>query len=249
MAGVTDHRWNPIIERAEGLVREAGAAKAGLGTAAGSDPSGAAGVVLGGDGRVESVTVAADWRKLLPTGALENALGAAIGAAGTARLEAWAQAVADPAAVPAPGLPLEVPTDFARRLQEAATAEVTQESGTAALNEVLSLLQQVEQGLDEVSAKLNETVNRQLTGRSGNGQATVTVSGGGEFQEIRYERRWLRQAHAVDIERQTLAALHDAYAKVDRAGVAQLIAASPLGEAQRAVQDPFGLARRMRLTQ
>jgi len=245
---VADHRWDPILNHAEVLTRDAGAAWATVGSAQGSDPSGAVSVGLDGAGRVASIEVAEDWRGRLSNGAaLEEAIGQAVEAATRSRLETCARAVSDPEGVTAAGPPIEAPTDFAYRLQQAATGEVTAETGPAALSALLEVLQQVEQGLDEVSAKLNATINRGLTGRSGTDQVTVTVNGGGELRQVRYERRWLRQAPASDIARQTMAALRDAYRKVDRDGVSQLVAGGALGEAQRTVQDPFGLARRMRL--
>jgi DNA-binding protein YbaB len=199
---------------------------------------------------VSAVAVAVDWReRLRGGGTLEAAAGQAVQAATRARLETWARVFSDPESATTGGPPVEVPADYSARLREAATGEVTAETGAAVLSELLELLQQVEQGLDEVSERLSATVNRSLTGRSPNDQVRVTVSGGGEVREVRLERRWLRHAHATDIGRQLLAALGDAYAKVDREGVTQLVAGSALGEAQRAVQDPFGLARRMRLTE
>jgi hypothetical protein len=41
--------------------------------------------------------------------------------------------------------------------------------------------------------------------------------------------------------------LHAAYESVARGGVQKLIAESRLGQVHRATQDPFGLARRLRL--
>jgi len=248
--GVADHLWGPILDNAEALARDAGVAQASVGSARGSDPAEAVGVELDGAGRVSSVAVAVDWReRLRGGGTLAEAVGQAVRAATRSRLETWAKVFSDPGSATTEAPPLQVPTDYATRLQEAATGEVTAETGAAVLGELLELLQQVEQGLGEVSAKLSATVDRSLTGRSAGDQARVTVNGGGELREVRLERRWLRQAHATDIGRQLLTALRDAYAKVDREGVTQLVAGSALGEAQRAVQDPFGLARRMRLTE
>jgi hypothetical protein len=44
------------------------------------------------------------------------------------------------------------------------------------------------------------------------------------------------------------AAFRAAYEQVAVNGVQKLIADSPLGEVQRATQDPFGLAHRLRMT-
>jgi hypothetical protein len=75
----------------------------------------------------------------------------------------------------------------------------------------------------------------------------VTVSGGGDVLEVRYVQAWLLEAHEINIGRQTLAAFRDAYEQAAERGVDRLIAGSSLGEVQRLSQDPFGLARRLRL--
>jgi DNA-binding protein YbaB len=121
------------------------------------------------------------------------------------------------------------------------------EDGRAALLELLAMAEELERGIDEVSARLQSTVDATHTGRSADRHVTVTVTGGGAVTGVRYDRNWLLEAHEINIGRQTLSAFTAAYESAARTGVGQLIAESSLGEVQRAAQDPFGLARRLRL--
>jgi DNA-binding protein YbaB len=251
---MVESRWGSLQLAAERLAAHAAAARTAAAGARGSDQAAAVTTELNLDGRVDAVHVAADWRDRLrarqtaDAPGLADAVVAAIRAATTARLEAWAHAVEDPpstlAAAPVPG----TGDDFLRRLQQAAASAPGDETGQAALHEILNLLKQIEQGIDQVSTAADGALRRSLQGRSRDGQAAVTMTGGGDIERIRYQRHWLRHAHTDDIARQTMAALHDAYQQLDRGGIGQLIADSPLGAAQRTVQDPFGLAQRMRLT-
>jgi DNA-binding protein YbaB len=225
------------------------AAVAGAAGARGSDGTGAVTVTLDGDGHVAAVRVAAGWRRGLDTDALGDAVREAVQAAALARLAAWGEAYADDRApssdVVTDASPL--PDDFAEQLREAATARMSSADGRAALLELLAMAEAVERGLDEVSAGLQSTVEAVHTGRSGDRHVTVTVTGGGEVTGVRYDRGWLRDAHEINIGRQTVSAFTAAYASAARSGVDRLIADSSLGEVQRAAQDPFGLARRLRL--
>lgn len=246
---MADSRWDRFDQTARELDRFARFAQRQAAEAHGSDPTAAVTVGLDPRGRVNAMTVAADWRRRTRN-SLPDAVRAAIEAATTARLEAWANAMNDPSTgmTSATELDLEAPRDFAAQLQEAVAAHPTPEAGEAALGELLGILQQVERGLDEASAQVERALSRAVRGRSSDGKVAVTLSGGGDLHEVRYDRNWLQHAAASSISRQTLAAFGDAYSQLDQGGVAKLIADSALGEAQQAVQDPFGLARRMRLT-
>jgi DNA-binding protein YbaB len=254
------------------------AAAAGAADARGGDSTGVVTVSLDGDGHVAAVRVAAGWRRSLDPDELGNAVREAAQAAAVERLAAWGDAYADDtnvaAAVPhdgvaerlrtaaTPAVPHdrfaeqlreaatpEVPQDrFAERLREAATARMSSADGRAALLELLAMAKAVERGLDEVSARLQSTLDATHTGRSADRHVTVTITGGGEVAGVRYDRGWLRDAHEINIGRQTLSAFTAAYAAAARSGVERLIADSSLGEVQRAAEDPFGLARRLRLS-
>jgi DNA-binding protein YbaB len=224
------------------------AAAAAAANARGTDSTDAVTVSLNSDGHVASVQVAAGWRHRLDPDDLGDAVRQAVWAAAVARLAAWGEAYADePASSQGDTVTPPIHDSFAERLREAATARMSSADGRAALLELLAMAEAVERGLDEVSARLQSTVDATHTGRSADRHVTVTVTGGGEVTGVRYDRGWLRDAHEVNIGRQTVSAFAAAYAPAARSGVNRLIAESSLGEVQRAAQDPFGLARRLRL--
>lgn len=233
-----------LREQAVAAREHAWAAAAGARDARGTDRTGAVTVSLDGDGHVAAIQVAAGWRHRLDPDELGDAVREAAQAAAVERLASWGEAYADDSPVAA-----EVPPHdgFAQQLQNAATARMSSADGRAALMELLAMAEAVERGLDEVSANLQSTVDATHTGRSPDRHVTVTVTGGGEVAGVRYDRGWLRDAHEINIGRQTLSAFTAAYAAAARSGVDRLIADSPIGEVQRAAQDPFGLARRLRL--
>jgi DNA-binding protein YbaB len=236
----------------EGAAIREGARAAADGGAAGgrgSDSSGAVTVSLDGAGRVAGVQIAAGWRGRVDAGLLGEAVREAVLAAAVARLAAWGESYADEGAT-VPGPAVDGPLggeSFAEQLQQAATARMSAEDGRAALLELLAMAEELERGIDEVSARLQSTVDATHTGRSADRHVTVTVTGGGAVTGVRYDRNWLLEAHEINIGRQTLSAFTAAYESAARTGVGQLIAESSLGEVQRAAQDPFGLARRLRL--
>jgi DNA-binding protein YbaB len=238
------------LQRDAGAERErARAAAAAAADARGRDSTGAITVSLDGDGHVAAVQVAAGWRRWLDPDDLGDAVREAVQAAALARLAAWGAVYADDSAVSS-----DVATDappvrdtFAEQLRDVSTARMSSEDGRAALLELLAMAEAVERGLDEVSARVQSTIDATHTGRSGDKHVTVTVTGGGEVTGVRYDRGWLRDAHEINIGRQTVSAFAAAYASAARSGVDRLIAESSLGEVQRAAQDPFGVARRLRL--
>jgi DNA-binding protein YbaB len=225
------------------------AADGGASGARGSDRSEAVTVSLNGSGRVAGVQIAGDWRARIDPQHLGDAVREAVQDAAVARLAAWGEAYAEQSATgasaPAGGLPAG--ESFAEQLQQAASARMSAEDGRAALLELLAMAEELERGIDEVSARLQSTVDATHTGRSGDRHVTVTISGGGEVTGVRYDRNWLLEAHEINIGRQTLAAFTAAYESAARDGVDRLIAQSSLGAVQRSAQDPFGLARRLRL--
>jgi DNA-binding protein YbaB len=176
--------------------------------------------------------------------------------AATKRLTAWGQAYSDDTQGESSSSDGGTDADrvrsdrdeVQRRLQEMATAPMSAEDRRTALSELLALAEAIERGIDEVSDRLQATLDVRLTGHSPDRHVTVSITGGGEVTAVRFDRVWLRQAHELNIGRQITAAFRAAYEQVAAHGVDKLIADSALGEVQRTVQDPFGLARRLRLT-
>jgi DNA-binding protein YbaB len=246
-----DDRLDPLAalcEEGDALLREArSAAQAPAGP--GSDPTGSVRVTLDGQGRVAGVTVMTGWRQRLGADRLADAVVEAVRDASMRRLEAWGAAYGSG---PGNGGPLTDHVefdrdDFRRQLQAAATGHMSEADRRAALTGLLELAQSIERGLDEVSGGLRATLSAIHTGQSPDRHVAVTMTGGGEVTAVRLDPAWLREAHEINVGRQVKAAFRAAYELVAAHGVRRLIADSSLGEAQRATQDPFGLARRLRL--
>jgi DNA-binding protein YbaB len=233
-----------LLAEAAAVREQTRAAAAAAAYVRGSDSTESVTVSLNGDGHVAAVQVAAGWRQRLDPDDLGDAVLEAAQAAAVARLAAWGEAYTkeSPAAATPP-----VREDFAEQLNEVATARMSSADGRAALLELLAMAEAVEQGLDEVSARLQSTIDAAHVGRSADRHVTVTVTGGAEVTGVRYDRGWLRDAHEANIGRQTVSAFAAAYAVAARSGVDRLVAESSLGEVQRAALDPLGLARRLRL--
>lgn len=236
-----------LYEAGEQFVRRARSAKDAVG-APGTDASGAVSVTLDPDGRVAAVSVVAGWPQRVSEDRLGEAVRSAVQNAVSHRVAAWGESYASGAgeSSSAPD-PFPERAELQRRLRAAASGQMSGEDLRAALGELLAMARDIEQGLDEVSAKLRSTLGAAHTGRSPDRHVTVSMTGGGEVTAVRFEGSWLRQAHEINIGRQATAAFRAAYAEVAAHGVQRLIADSPLGAVQRAGQDPLGLARRLRV--
>jgi len=243
-----------LVEEGETLVRRAWTAE-NVPASPGSDPTGSVTVTVDVQGRVSAVKVLAGWRRRVGVEELPGAVVQAVRDASIRRLDAWGTAFGDASedrsagtASGAPGPVALDRDDFQRRLHAAATGTMSAEDRRAALGELLELAEAIERGIDEVSGKLQATLDTVHIGQSPDRHVTVTMTGGGEPTAVRFERGWLREAHEINISRQLTAAFTAAYRKVAAQGVRKLIADSALGEVQRRTQDPFGLAHRLRLT-
>lgn len=242
--------WGRLLDDGDALLRRSRSAQQ-VAVDPGADDSGMVRVTLDRQGRVAAVTLTAGWRRNLGADRLPHAVLTAIRDAGQRRLIAWGEAysgdqpVSGGAATASSGFDQ---ADFQRRLQAVATASMSAADRQAALRELLDLARAVERGIDEISGKLHATLDATHVGHSPDRHVAATVTGGGEATAIRYDQAWLRAAHEINIGRQTTAAFHAAYQQVTAHGVHNLIADSPLGEVQRAAQDPLGLARRLHLS-
>jgi DNA-binding protein YbaB len=249
-----------LFDEGEALLRDARSA-ARASADPGSDATGSLSVRLNAQGQVIAVSVATGWRRRLGVEGLPDAVLEAVRDAAVRRLAAWASAYgqgpANRLGVASGGAAAGAATvdrmswdrdDVQRRLRAAATGPMSQEDRRAALLELLALAQAIERGIDEVSGKLQDTLNARYFGHSPDRHVTVSVTGGGEAHAVRFDRAWLRKAHEINVGRQITAAFGAAYQQATAHGVDKLIADSPLGQVQRATQDPLGLARRLRMT-
>jgi DNA-binding protein YbaB len=132
---------------------------------------------------------------------------------------------------------------LAYQLDELATARMSSDDGRAAMRELLSLLESVEQRVDEATAQLRTQTAVLHTGYNTSHDVSVTINAGGMVSDVSYNRHWLADTPASTIGRETVSAFQDARrrASVDSPG------AGLLGEVQALSQDPFGLARRLHL--
>jgi DNA-binding protein YbaB len=247
-----------LFEEGEALLRDARSA-AQVAADPGSDATGSVSVRLNAQGQVVGVSVVAGWRRRLGVEGLSEAVVEAVRDAAVRRLTAWGSAYGQDSAyrshiatgAPGGAVAERVPLDrdeFQQRLQAAATGPMSGEDRRAALLELLALAEAIERGIDEVSGKLQATLNATYSGHSPDRHVTVSMTGGGEVSAVRFDRAWLREAHEINVGRQITAAFGVAYQQVAAHGVDKLIADSALGQVQRATQDPIGLARRLRMT-
>lgn len=223
----------------EALLRRARSAARAPGEA-GSDPTGSVTVTLDENGRVAVVSVANRWRSHLMGAGLGEAVVEAVRDASVRRLAAWSQAYSEPVVhepVPSTG-------EFHQRLESITSTRLSGAEREAALVALLQVVESIEQGLDEVSSRMRQTLDATHIGHSPHREVTVELTGSGDVVAVRLRRSWLEDAHEANIARQVIAAFRAAYEQVATHGVQQLIADSPLGEAQWVMQDPFGFARR-----
>jgi DNA-binding protein YbaB len=202
----------------------------------GSDSTGSVMVTLNEHGRVATMVVARDWRTHLTNEQLGAAVVAAVRDASMRRVGTWSGTHSAAAE-----------EGFQNRLDSIISGPLSEAEREAALVVLLEVAESIEQGLDEVCGSLQQTLSTIHTGVSPHREVIVELTGGGDVTAVRFDRCWLRDAHEANLAQQVVAAFETAYELVAAHGVQRLIADSPLGEAQRMMQDPFVFARRFRL--
>lgn len=166
-------------------------------------------VDLDAEGRLTGVRIDPDWHRSVRDTELASAVLGAYQQAVTRRLEAWGEAVeraeADPPRPrPRPGMSGTVPGQLFDRLGNATIDD------TRTLNRLLDMLDELDGAMREADADADAMSATQVSGRSGQGHVTATVSGAGEPVGLEYDVRWLSHAHAANIGRETLDALQQA---------------------------------------
>lgn len=211
----------------------------------GVDGTGAVSVVVDGDGHVVEVEIRQDWRRRISGEDLATAVREAAEAAALRRFESWGESFAEQQSGPVPR-PRPMPPlgdSLAYQLDELATARMSGDDGRVALRELLSLLESVEQRVDEASAQLQLRAAAVYTGYNTSRDVSVTINAGGMVSDVSYNRHWLVDTTASTVGRQTVAAFEAAHRQAsDDSPEAGL-----LGEVRTLRQDPFGLARRLHL--
>ena len=223
--------------------------KAAAGPFAGFDSTESVTVTVTEAGRVTAVTVEQDWRDELSVDTLGAAVLEAIHAAQSAYLEELTVAAAEQDEAPPPPVRrLPAPTEnLAQQLQDLASGPMTSDELQAGMVELLSLLQTVNDSIDQVEAQVVAFTKAKHTGRSRSGHVRATVNGRGDLLEIDYDKRWLVNAHEYNVSRETQEACDAAYRMISERGVSDIIARSPLGQAAALSQNPQELARRFHI--
>lgn len=213
---------------------------------AGSDSTGTVTTTVDASGRITQVSVAQGWRRLIAIQDFGGAVRQAATAASQAQLTAWAE-VADGLLTSEPSArPLPLPHEsLGARLAELTIPESSGERRRAALEELLSVLDEAERSLDEAVKRIETRETLRYTGFSKSRHVMVSVNGGGEVAEVRCEPQWLNAARESAIGREVTEAFHTAYQDLDAAG--DNSARRALDEFQRLAQDPRALARRLYL--
>ncbi|MBW6440016.1 YbaB/EbfC family nucleoid-associated protein [Actinoplanes hulinensis] len=240
-----DDRMDALVglrDDGEALLRRAQSATRAIGEP-GLDSTGSVTVTLDEHGRVATMTVASHWRSCLADDRLGEAVVEAVRDAAMRRLTAWGEAYIEPA------VPEAVPpaADLQQRLDSITSSALPSAEREIALVALLEVVESIEQGLDEVTGRLDQTLSATQTGHSPHREVTVELTGGGDVTAVRFDRRWLRDAHDANLSRQLTTAFRAAYEQVAANGVRRLIADSPLGHAQMVMRDPAGFARRFGL--
>lgn len=242
-------RLAELRDRADSVAQKMEAAQHQAEEYTGSDGTGLVTVTMAADGPVREVTVQRAWRERLGVAGLPAAVQEALAAAATARLAAWSEAFAEQDSAPDPRARPALLTHetLAAQVDELATGTMSGSQRRAALEELLAMAEEIERGIDQVSAQMQAQLDAAYTGRSQSGHVSATVTGAGAVSEIRYDTRWLGEAHELNIGRETTDALRAAYRRAGERTVADAVANSPLGQIQALNQDPLGLARRLYL--
>lgn len=242
-------RLSQLRDRADSLAQKMQTAQSRVTAFTGADSTGAITVTVNAAGHVREVAVEQGWRRRIDPERLPDAVREAVRTASVARLQVWGEAFAeqDEAVDPrarAASLPGET---VAAQLDEVATVKLTSGHGRLVLAELLAMAEEVERGLDQASAQIQAQLSAAFEATSDGGHVAAAVSGSGEVTGLRYDRRWLAEAHETNVGRETAQALRAAYRRAGEHSAAAIVERGPLGEIQALGQDPLGLARRLRL--
>jgi DNA-binding protein YbaB len=223
--------------------------KATAGPFTGLDSTESVTVTVTEAGRVTAVTVEQGWRDELGVDMLGAAVLEAIHTALAAYLDELSVAAAEQDEAPPPPVrPLAAPSEnLAQQLQDLSSGPMTSDELQAGMVELLSLLQTVNDSMDQVEAQVVAFTKAKHTGRSRSGHVRAIVNGRGEILEVDYDKRWLVNAHEYNVSRETREACDAAYRMISERGVSDVIARSPLGQAAALSQNPQELARRFHL--
>lgn len=217
------------------------------GPSQGFDDTRAVRVDLDAEGQLTGVRVDADWQRSLRDAELAPAVLGAYQQAVMQRLEAWGEAArsaeADPPRPrPRPGMSETV----AGRLYERLETRGATVDDTRTLNGLLDMLDELDGAMRQADDDADAMSRTQVSGRSGSGHVTATVSGTGDLVGLEFDQRWIGRAHPANISRETMDALREARRRLaertaERPPFARLTALASLAEDPVALAEYLGL--------
>jgi DNA-binding protein YbaB len=203
----------------------------------GADESGEVRVLLDRDGSFESVRIGFAWRQKFGPERLSPLIVEAIGAAKTARLEAWAHAFGEVDDEPAPRARPSADGDpIVTAMRE--LTENPQNAPEATFQAANTVLTDLIDGLDEANRLLDAHADSTFKGRSSSGHVTVTVSGGGELQSVDFDRRWIERAHDANVSREATEAILRAGKEAREQGLSAILQTTKIAQIARLATDP-----------
>lgn len=209
-----------------------------MGAVSANDATGAVTVRTDTNGLVESVSVEGGWRDRLGADWLAEAVMEAYGNTMAIRSQAWAEEFAEETPLrprPAPALH----TTTAGQLRERIEQLGTQPDAFALMERLLALLEDIDGRFDDSLARTDRLAAQEYVGRSSSRHVRARVAVSGMLMGVEYDDRWLPTAHAFNIGRETLEAIHDALRDLAEAQSADQ---DPLAELARLADDPDALA-------
>ena len=236
----------------------AGTGRASAQPMTGEDPTGTVRLILDHAGRPAEVEVASTWRTAIGPDGLADAVRQAWQAAVGRRLTAWSDALGEPRPAgeprrpdprrtesgPAGSGPATAPAPAATPPKDilppgSAPGDLLGHQVQSNLSGVLSLLADAEAALDRIE-RTGGGPPAPAEGRDPAGRVTVVVSAD-SLVELRADRRWLAEVSGGALGAAIRQALADAYAQLDRAGVARR--PPVVDELTRLTADPLALLR------
>ncbi|MPZ65194.1 MAG: hypothetical protein GEU83_06640 [Pseudonocardiaceae bacterium] len=204
-------------------------------------------VTVGGDGNVSDVEIDQSWRRTVGEQGLSAAVLEAVTDATMRRLAQWAEAVASEqshSAQPNEGAGSgELTTTGPVRppgLSDNAEARRT-------VQEVLSLLKNVEAELDDLEREVKRRGQQHVVGRSPSHLVKVTMAGRGQVVDVNIQRRLMQRADERLLARELTKAFHAAYERADALKLDGFLGDGKLSRLQDLAADPNALLRRLGL--
>lgn len=202
------------------------------------DESGTVRVRTDPHGLVEAVTVDGGWQGRLAASELAAAVLEAYGLAGMAQGQTWAEAFdGEEPLRPRPAPPLH--STSAGQLRERLEELREHPAAATLMSRLADLLHELDARVDAALARSDRLAGQDYAGRSSSRHVRARVAFAGTLVGLEYDERWLAGAHAFNIGRETVEAVHDALASLASAQTAD---PDPLADLAALAEDPTAFA-------